>query len=305
MRVFDYKKKKEIEVVQYNQKSLSFLYQTALGRLFLKAITQSFISKLYGKYNDSKYSKRKISPFVKKYHIVLSDYESCEYHNFNEFFSRKVLPGKRKISKVPEDFISCCDSKVMVYPINENLIFPIKQSNYSVSSILQDQELAEKYKNGLCIVLRLAVDDYHRYCFLDNGTIEKTYYISGRLHTVSPIVYDHYKVFHENSRQVSVLKTENFGTVTQVEVGALMVGRIVNHSVTNFERGEEKGYFQFGGSTIVLFVEPNRVEIEPLFLEYSNYNVEVRVSLGTVLGKAIKVQDKTLRKRTRRKKENS
>lgn len=301
MRVFDYKKKKEIEVAQYNQRSLSFLYRTAVGRLLLKAITKSFLSKLCGKYNDSKYSKRKISSFVKKYHILLSDYEACEYHNFNEFFSRKLLPGKRKISKVAEDFISCCDSKVMIYPINDDLVFPVKQSNYSVCSILQDQDLAEKYKNGLCIVLRLTVDDYHRFCFLDDGVVEKTYHIPGRLHTVSPIVYDHYKVFHENSRQVSVLKTENFGTITQVEVGALMVGRIVNHPITNFKRGEEKGYFQFGGSTIVLFVEPNQVVIDPLFLEYSSYDVEVRVPLGTVLGKAVNSSKKVSKKRVKKK----
>ncbi len=293
MRIFDYQQKKEIEVSQYNQKSLSFLYQTAMGRFLLKGITRPWISKIYGKYNNSKFSKRKIPEFVKKYQIQLEDYEQKEYENFNEFFARKIISEKRKISKKESDFISCCDSRVMVYPIDKNLIFPIKHSNYSISSILKDEKLASKYKNGLCIVLRLAVDDYHRYHFFDSGQIKKNYTIRGKLHTVSPIVYNHYQVFHENSRQVSVLKTDNFGTVTWIEVGALMVGKIKNHPIEKFQRGEEKGYFEFGGSTIILLLEKNQVEIDPIILEYSSYGIEVKVKMGTILGKKKKMKKKS------------
>lgn len=285
MRVFDYQQKREIEVSQYNQRSLSFLYKTAIGRLFLKGMTRPWISKIYGKYNDSKYSKRKISSFIREYKIKVSDYEKKEYQSFNDFFTRKVVPSKRKISKKKDDFIAPADSRIIIYPIDDNLLFPVKNSNYSVTSILKDKSLAEKYKGGTCIVFRLCVDDYHRYCFFDSGTLDRTYYIPGRLHTVSPIVYDFYRVFQENSRQVSILKTDHFGTVVQVEVGALMVGKIVNHQIQKFQRGEEKGYFEFGGSTIVLFLEPNQVEIDPLILEYTRQGIEVKVQLGTVLGK--------------------
>lgn len=132
------------------------------------------------------------------------------------------------------------------------------------------------------------MDDYHRYIFFDSGTLDRTYYIPGRLHTVSPIVYDFYRVFQENSRQVSVLETEHFGTVVQVEVGALMVGKIVNYPVQTFQKGEEKGYFEFGGSTIILLLEPNQVEIDSLILKYSKQGMEVKVKLGTVLGKKYK-----------------
>ena len=193
------------------------------------------------------------------------------------------------------DFISVGDSRLTVYPIDKNLTFPVKQSEYCVSSILQDEKLAKRYQDGLCIVFRLCVDDYHRYSFFDSGKIKNTYFIPGRLHTVSPIVYEHYQVFQENSRQVSVLETDHFGTVAWVEVGALMVGKIVNHPKKEFQRGEEKGYFEFGGSTIVLFLEKNQLEIDPLILKYSSEKVEVKVSLGTVIGKKkqVKKQGKT------------
>lgn len=285
MRIFDYQSKTEIEVPQYNQKSLSFLYKTAVGRFLLKFITQPLISRIYGKYNDSNLSKRKISKFIREYQILTRDYEKREYHSFNDFFCRKLIDGKRKISSNSTDFISGCDSRVMVYSIDENLTFPIKGSRYTISSILQDEDLAQRYKGGLCIVFRLCVDDYHRYSFFDSGTIHSSYSVPGRLHTVSPIVYDHYQVFQENSRQVSVLDTKHFGIVTQIEVGALMVGRIVNHPIQNFKRGQEKGYFEFGGSTIVLLIEEGMVEIDPLILEYSNQGIEVKVQLGTVIGK--------------------
>ncbi len=290
MRIFDYQKNKEIEVPQYNQKSLSFLYQTAIGRVFLKVITRPLISKIYGKYNNSKLSKHKIKSFVQKNHILLEEYEKKDYQSFNDFFTRKIIPSRRPISIEPSDFISICDSRLMVYPIDQNLIFSVKHSQYSVDSILQDEELSKKYQGGLCLVFRLSVDDYHRYSFFDSGKVKNTYFIPGRLHTVSPIVYEHYKVFQENSRQVSILETDHFKTVAWVEVGALMVGKIVNHSVKKFQRGEEKGYFEFGGSTIVLFLEKNQVEMDPLILKYSNQGIEVKVQLGTIIGKKFKTK---------------
>lgn len=285
MKIFDYQLKREIEIPQYNQKSLFFLYETAIGRFFLKGITKPFISKIYGKYNDSRLSKRKIAPFIRKHKIDMQDYEEKEYKSFNDFFTRKVKKEKREISKNKNDFIACADSRVMVYKVSEDLLFNVKQSTYSVESILQNKNLAEKYKNGLCIVFRLCVDDYHRYSFIDDGILKNTYQISGRLHTVSPIVYSHYKVFHENTRQVSILETENFKTVTEVDVGALMVGKIVNHKKEKFQKGEEKGYFEFGGSTVILFLEKDQVEIDKKILDYSKKNIEVKVKLGTVIGK--------------------
>lgn len=295
MRIFDFEQKREIEVSQYNQKSLSFLYQTAVGRFLLKGITKPWISKIYGKYNDSKFSKRKINSFIKTYKIKLEDYEKQEYLSFNDFFTRKIKPDKRSISIKSSDFISVCDSRLTVYPIDKNLIFSVKQSKYSVPSILNDENLAQRYQDGLCLVFRLCVDDYHRYSFFDSGSVKNTYFIPGRFHTVSPIVYEHYQVFQENSRQVSVLETDHFGNVTWVEVGALMVGKIINHPMEKFQRGMEKGYFEFGGSTIVLFIEKDQVEIDPLILKYSSEGIEVKVQLGTVIGKKIKSVRKKLK----------
>lgn len=286
MKVYDSKLKKEVEVFSNYQKSLSFFYETAIGRILLKIVICPWISKLYGFYQHTSLSKWKIKSFIKKNHIDMSEYPLETYSSFNSFFIRKIRPEKRPISFHENDFISCCDGKATLYPVTKDLVFSVKGSSYSVASILRDRELAKRYEGGSCLVLRLSVDDYHHYSFFDSGVVEKTYAIGGRLHTVNPIVYSKFSVFSENSRVVSVLKTDHFGTVTQVEVGALMVGKIVNYPVFQFERGQEKGYFEFGGSTIVLFIEKNQVRFLPFLPKYSG-KMEVKVQLGSVLGHAI------------------
>ena len=85
--------------------------------------------------------------------------------------------------------------------------------------------------------------------------------------------------------EYTVLETENFGTVVQVEVGAMMVGRIVNHHGTHsFQRGEEKGMFEFGGSTTVLLVKKDQLKVDQDILENSKENIETVVKLGEKIG---------------------
>lgn len=284
MIIYNLEKNKEIKLEQYNQKSLTFLYKTKFGRLCLKLVINPMISKIYGKYNNSKLSCRKINKFIKKNKIDMSEYVKTNYKSFNDFFTRKIKQSKRSFSNKKEDFCSCCDSKVLAYKIDENLTFKIKNSIYSVEELIKNEKLAKEYKNGICLVLRLTVDDYHRYSFFDNGKLIENKKINGVLHTVSPISFEKYKVFLENSREINVLSTENFGKVIQVEVGALMVGKIVNHDIDSFERGDEKGYFEFGGSTIVQLFKENELELNEKIWEYSNKGIETKVKQGMKIG---------------------
>lgn len=284
MRQYDYQNKKFVEVEQYCQGTLHFLYETKIGRILLKIVTRPFVSKIYGKYQDSSFSRRKILKFIQQYKISMVDYEQVTYRSFNEFFCRKLLPESRSFSKKGEDFCAPCDAKLSIYPLDKDICFKIKHSIYSVDSLLQNDAISEKWEAGYCLVFRLAVDDYHRYHFFDDGVVTQSYSIPGALHTVSPISFSHVPVFLENSREVQFLATKHFGEIVQVEVGALMVGRIVNHTVKEFHRGEEMGYFQFGGSTIVLLVPRNVVEIESEIMSYASKGTEVIVKMGQVIG---------------------
>lgn len=172
----------------------------------------------------------------------------------------------------------------MVYEIDDDLKMNIKNSIYTVGELLNDEKLSREYKNGTCLIFRLTVDDYHRYCFIDDGSLKYRKVINGRLHTVGPISSKRYKVYSENNREYSVLKTRNFGKVIQIEVGALLVGKIKNHSIKVFKKGDEKGYFCFGGSTIVLLFKEKVIKMDEDILEYSKAGIETKIKMGEKIG---------------------
>lgn len=231
-------------------------------------------------------SKIHIKSFIKNNNIDMSQYEESEYSCFNDCFTRKIKEGMRPVSLGADEFISPADSRLTVYEISEKSDFFIKGSYYTVKDLLGGSSLADKYIGGKCLVFRLCVDDYHRYGYVDNGNIVENRYIKGRLHTVRPIALNRYPVFIQNSREYTVIETENFGTVTQIEVGAMMIGRIKNHQTEGkVVKGAEKGMFLYGGSTVVVLVEKDVVEIDPIYIENTNKDIETKVKYGSTIGK--------------------
>lgn len=266
-------------------KSLRFLYKTSVGRAVLKVLTCRGVSKLCGAFLDSRASKFLIKGFVKNNGIDLSEYETAEYKNFNQFFSRKIKPENRPIDMSPNVLISPCDGLLSAYKITDGLVLPVKQSKYTVDGLLQNKELAQKYNNGLCLVFRLCVNHYHRYCYVDNGKKGDNFFIKGKLHTVRPIALGEVPVFTENCREYTVMETENFGTVTEVEVGAMLVGKISNnHKTAEFFRGDEKGKFLYGGSTIILLLSEDEVSLCDEILENTKNNIETPIKMGQPIG---------------------
>lgn len=284
-RIYDRQSKAFYEDKQYGGKALNFLYGNAFGRVILKLfIAGKGYSKFNARRNSTKKSAKKIIPFVKEYGIVMSDFEDREYTSFSDFFTRKLAEGKRPFSDNASDFISVADSKLLCYRISEDGKIPIKNSVYTANEIIGEQ-LTEGFYGGYCLVFRLTVDDYHRYCFFDNGRLIHERYIKGRLHTVSPISSKRYKVFSENCRNVSYIETENFGVCYQIEIGALLVGKINNHPIKSFSKGEEKGYFEMGGSTCVVMVKKDVLTIDSDILENSEKGIETKVLVGERIGK--------------------
>ena len=266
-------------------KSVRFLYNNALGRLLLSIIKRRWLSSLCGKYLDSSLSKPLINKFVKSNGIDLSQYESDNFKCFNDCFCRQIKDGFRPIDTAPDSLIAPCDGLLSVYNISGDTVMPVKQSRYTVASLLQNDELAAKYDDGLCLVFRLCVDNYHRYCYMDNGAKEDNVFIKGYLHTVRPTALERYPVFTENCREYTLMHTDNFGDVTQVEVGALLVGKIDNyHGKHAFSRGEEKGRFLYGGSTVILLIEKGKAKLDDKFSLISGE--EIPVVMGERIGTA-------------------
>lgn len=267
-------------------KLLEKLYGSAAGRILLKVLTAPILSKAAGKFLDSPLSKDLIKPFIKSAKIDTSQYILTDIKCFNDFFARKIKPDARKFDMNPDSLISPCDSKLTAYKINSWSVFRIKGSYYRVADLLASYSLAEKYKNGLCLIFRLEVDDYHRYCYIDNGTKSDNTFIKGVLHTVNPIALERYNIYKRNSREYTTLHTENFGDVMQIEVGAMLVGKISNnHGEAEFKRGDEKGKFLYGGSTIVLLIEDGKAVIDRDIVKNSAEGFETKVLCGEKIGR--------------------
>ena len=242
------------------------LYNKPAGRCLLKALTAPALSRFVGKFMDSSWSTCLIDPFVSRNGIDLSDYESGPFPSFNAFFTRRLADGKRTLDHTPSHLMAPCDGLLSVYPITDGTVCPIKGVSYSVAGLLRSKKLAEKFDGGLCMVFRLCVDHYHRYAFFDSGKLLRRYFIPGVLHTVRPVALEARPVFVENCREVTTMRSDNFGLAAQIEVGAMLVGRIVNRDdVTRFARGEEKGRFEYGGSTVVLLLTKDAAKLNSRF----------------------------------------
>ncbi len=262
--------------------SLRFLYGTLCGRMVLKLLTRVWVSKLVGAFMNTRLSVPCIRSTVKKHGIDMTRFVSRKYPSYNAFFTRQLTPENRQIAK---GLISPCDGKLTVYPISEDLALSIKGGTYTVEEILQSRELAEEFRGGLCLQFRLTIDDYHRYGYFDDCQEAENYNVKGVLHTVQPIAFRRYKVYKENSRAVTVLSTANYGRAVQVEVGATCVGKIQNHHVPGpHARGEEKGMFLFGGSTVLLLLKNANIDRE--ILENSQKDIETVVRFGEQIGVA-------------------
>ena len=265
--------------------SLRFLYNNAFGRLCLKIVKRRWLSRLCGVYLSSRCSKHLIKRFIKNNNIDMSQYYADGFKCFNDCFCRRVREEYRPIDADPAALVSPCDGLLTVYNIKDGLVLPVKQSNYSIASLLRDEAIAESYRDGLCLVFRLCVDNYHRYHYFDGGHKEKNVFIPGFLHTVRPTALEALPVFVENCREYTVMHTENFGDAVQIEVGAMLVGKIDNyHEEHAFKRGEEKGRFLYGGSTIILLLKKNAATIKSKFLIDSGE--EFPVLMGERIGKA-------------------
>ena len=261
--------------------ALRLLYGTRAGRGLLKLLIHPRVSRLAGRYLDSRHSRWLIAPFVKRNELDLTEYERAGYGSFNAFFIRQKRAEYLQPDMETDHLISPCDGFLSACEIGADCRYRIKGIEYSLAGLLADAELAKRFRGGQCLIFRLTPRNYHRYWYIDSGVKEKQVILPGVLHCVRPIACERYPVYAQNSREYVLIHTENFGDIIQMEVGALLVGRICNHSDGQVvSRGQEKGYFEFGGSTIVLLFEAGKIALDaPMRLD-----IEIPVRAGERIG---------------------
>ena len=267
-------------------KFLRHLYNDWGGRLCLKIIIQPFVTRLGGWFLNTRLSARMIPGFVERNHIDLSSCTRQEFASYNDFFTRRLKAGQRPVAADDSVLVSPCDGKVTVSRIGSDSRFYIKDTLYTLERLLKNKKLAERYLGGYAVILRLTVDDYHHYCYVADGRKSRQRKIRGVLHTVNPVANDYYPIYKMNSREYCLLKTKELGTILLMEVGALMVGKINNHEEDSAQvkRGDEKGMFEFGGSTIVVMTEPGMAEPDKDIIHNTKAQAETLVKMGEPIG---------------------
>ena len=263
---------------------MRFLYGNPVGRAMIKVMLAVKAPKVMAWYLRTPFSKGMIRRYIRKYDISMKGYPRVGYRSFSDFFERRKI--RNSFDAEQDHFISPCDGHLSAYTISPDCIFAIKGSNYRVSDLVDDETLAESFSGGQALVFRLAPNDYHHYCFIDDGIVHKHHFREGQLHSVQPIALANVPVFRVNRRVWTLLSTENFGPAVQIEVGALAVGGIVNERENEpVKKGETMGHFSLMGSTIVLLVEKDRMELLPEIAEVLATGVEVPVKMGQWIGK--------------------
>lgn len=263
-----------------------FLYGTVPGRLLLKWLVRPAFSRHMAALLSSGLSRPLIGYYIRKYSIPMEEYEAKEYRSFNEFFTRRRLPRAAGHDREPGHLISPCDGLLSAYRIDGDSHFTVKHSDYTLSDLLGDRLLANQYRGGTCLIFRLEPRHYHRYCYIDDGKKGDNNPIPGVLHSVRPLCCGRWPVYVQNSREFTVMDTIHFGQVIQIEVGALLVGRICNEQGRGrIVRGAEKGYFEFGGSTIILLLKKDAAELDGDLFRRTGRGQEYPVRMGQKIGR--------------------
>jgi len=265
---------------------LKGLYTKRIGRIFVRVLITKPITLVCGFFLNRRFSTLFVKNFIKKNNIDMSQYEETKYKSYNDFFTRRIKTDKRPIVSDENVLISPSDGNATVTPIAEDTVFSIKNTQYTLAELLKNDKLAEDFRGGLCYIIRLTVDNYHRYCYSCNGAKSENVHIKGVLHTVNPIAAEHAPIYKENSREYTVIESANFGKILQMEVGALVVGKISNHhkEARNIQKGQEKGFFEFGGSTVIVLTQKDKIKASPDIVANSGEDCETIVKMGEEIG---------------------
>lgn len=264
---------------------LEWMYGRAVGRCFVRLMICPWVSRVAGWLLDRRISALAVPGFIRKNNIRMDDFEQRAFTSFNDFFTRRVRAERRPIDREPAHLIAPCDSKLTAFPIGEDSWFLIKGVEYTLEGLLRDKALADRFLGGTLLLFRLTVGDYHRYSYVDSGFIGPEAHIDGVFHTVNPAAASRYPIYRENTREFALLESEHFGSLLQMEVGAAMVGRIVNEPGNRaVQRGEEKGRFEFGGSTVIVLLQKGAAVIDEDILRNTREDVETVVHLGEKIG---------------------
>ena len=269
----------------YGQSGLWWLYHSMVGRSLTNLLLRrEVISRVHGWLQRRKWSRRRIKAFVEQLGIDPREAERPldEYATFDDFFTRRLAEGARPVDQDPNHLISPADGRILVYPHVDAAELRVKETNVAVDRLVDDPKLSAGIGEFAAVVVRLAPVDYHRFHFPDSGTASAAHRAGRGLHSVHPIALGAGAPCFDNKRMITRLESDHFGPLLVVDVGALLIGDIIQTFRPGpVRRGQEKGYFRFGGSTVILLADRERLRFDPDLVESSAHGMETFVKWGT------------------------
>ncbi len=296
-------KNDSMDLYEKQQSVLETLYQKWYSPPLRRVLTKRAFSQLAGKWAKSKRSKSMIPRFIKAYNIKVDEIEKPidSFATFNDFFIRTLKPKARPLPSDPSAIISPADGNAFaIQNMSKDSFFPIKNLSFSTAKILKNEYLSKLFEGGTAIIIRLAPWDYHRVHFPLSGIPGKPRAIAGQFQSVNPVVFQAgIQPIEINERHIIEFQPDKSSTMAVVMVGALFVGAMTETYIpaAHYEQGDELGYFEYGGSTIVLFFQKNTVSINPEIIAASKLGIETPVKMGQVIGHVLpeKKEQKTIK----------
>jgi phosphatidylserine decarboxylase len=277
----------------YGEGALKWIYGTRAGRLALHALVKRKVfSAWYGWRMDARRSRRMIRPFIEKYGLDASEFAdpADRFTTFNEFFYRRLKPGARPVDEASDALVFPADGRhLLLREVGRQRDFLVKGVRFDLAALLGSRAQAADYEDGDALISRLCPVDYHRFHFPCGGRAGAPIALSGSLYSVSPLaLVTRPSILWENKRYVTEVESETFGRVLFLEIGATCVGAVV-HTVpgkAGVAKGQEKGYFRFGGSSVITLVKRGRVRWSDDLVRHSAEGIEVFARMGDRCGVA-------------------
>lgn len=274
----------------YAGKALEYLYNGSfLSNALKKAISQNYVvSSLVGLWHKQKWTQGKIAPFIKEHEVDSNEFlDPIEsFTSFNDFFIRKLKTEARPIAST--DAVIPADARYWFYAKQDSSAdFLVKGNRLNRKELLGCKESALKFEDGAVIVARLCPSDYHRFHFPIDCIPGEAKLINGPLFSVNPLsIKQNIRHLLENKRKVTFLNSPKFGSVAYIEIGATSVGSIQETYIPNQPalKGQEKGYFEFGGSALILLFQPHTISFSEDLLHATQSGYEIRCLMGQKMG---------------------
>jgi phosphatidylserine decarboxylase len=292
IRYVDRKSRRLVREKVYASGFLYWSYNNGAGRwLTDKFFTLKPVSQLYGFLNSSGLSRNRIKPFARSVGIDPASLEPKPdaYSSFNDFFMRPLAAGDHEFDGRPDRCLSPVDGRILVYEsVSRDQVFSIKRNRFTLEGMLNDRGLADSFDGGAIAICRVGLADYHGFHFPDSGVAGRARSVEGRYYAGGGYALSSMTPFYtENRRDITLLESDRFGSMAIVEIGAFTVGSIRQRYQPGqcVERGTVKGFFELGGSTVVLVFLPGAIEFDFDLLRYSASGLETNIKVGESIGR--------------------